>query len=314
MIVQPFSFLSGSSGGDPVVPQSNLIIDIDPSKDVWKTSTYNSGSDSWTGSTPVSSDGDVIAQIDNQASYTAPVSNQVPAMVNTSAGARPTWQSGDTQANGKPYIYFDAAETEYMFFGSSSFALRGVRNTTIYLVVRPENDQGGNGGYMWQTATYWNNDDGFTNSLDESNGNPTAYTTYCGDSAIDNCELIENYYDPSNNLMIMSLAIKTVDSEGELLDSENMKVDNRVFDLSFSSPRPKNVLTGIGSYGKRFDDNQWERTSNSKPFGSQRTSSSGSPTSSLAYDGRVYRMLQYDTYHDDTAQEAVMDDLKTIYG
>jgi len=312
MIVQPFSFLSGSAGGDPVVPQSNLIIDINAEVGVWKTSTYNSGSNSYTGSNAVSADGDVVAQIDNQVSYTVPVSNQVPAMVNSSAGARPTWQSGDSQANGKPYIYFDAAETEYMFFGSSSFALRGVRNTTIYLVVRPENDQGGNGGYMWQTATYWYNDDGFTNSLD--GGNPAGYTTYCGDSATDNCELTESYYDPSNNLMIMSLAIKTVDAEGDLLDDEDMKVDNRVFDLSFSSPRPKNVLTGIGAYAKSFDDNQWERTSNSKPFGSQRTSSSGSPSSSLAYDGRIYRMLQYDTYHDNTAQEAVMSDLKTIYG
>jgi len=312
MIVQPFSFLQGSAGGDPIVPQGNLIIDIDAANGVWKTSTYNSGSNSYTGSNAVSSDGDVVAQIDNQVSYTAPVSNQVPAMVNSSAGARPTWQSGDSQANGKPYIYFDAAETEYMFFGSSSFALRGVRNTTIYLVVRPENDQGGNGGYMWQTATYWYNDDGFTNSVD--GGNPAGYETYCGAPATDNCELIESYYDPSNNLMIMSLAIKTVDSEGDLLDDEDIKVDNRVFDLSFSSPRPKNVLTGIGSYGKSFDNNQWERTSNSKPFGSQRTSSSGSPTSSLAYDGRIYRMLQYDAYHDNTAQEAVMSDLKTIYG
>ena len=111
MIVQPFSFISGSAGGDPVVPQSNLIIDIDAANSVWQTSTYNSGSNSYTGSNAVSSDGDVVAQIDNQVSYTVPVSNQVPAMVQSSAGARPTWQSGDSQANGKPYIYFDAADT-----------------------------------------------------------------------------------------------------------------------------------------------------------------------------------------------------------
>ncbi len=305
-------YAGGSSGGGGDVPTTNLIIDINADAGVYQTSTYNSGSNSYTGSNPVSSNGDAVAQIDNQASYTAQVSNQIPAMTQNSAGARPTWQIGDSVANGKPYIYFDAADNEYMFFGSSSFALREVMNSTIYIVAQAEDDQGGNGGYLWQTATYWYNNDGFTNSFD--GGSVSDYITWCGAPATDNCELVNGDYDPSNKLIVYSLAFKTVDANGDLLDEDDMLVDNRMFWLSLSSPAAKNVLSNVGSYGKGFDNNNWASTSNSKPFGSQRSSSSGSPTSSLAYDGRVYRMLQYSEYHDNTAQEAVMSDLKNIYG
>lgn len=293
-IVIPYrGYLTQADNTSPDVPQSDLIIDLDPSKGVYDTATWNGSV--YVGSNPITTDNTACALVTNQATYENPITNVIPTFHQTSSGRMPAWRSGDTEANGKPYLSF-ASSGDWMQFGIHSSSLNEFNEFSIYAVILPETSQSYSGGNVWSKSEDWYGYKGFASWIYRYGGRLTSVAG--GDGDIDPNE-IENLDPDDPELMTISQRIKATGTveHSNRVQNEGASVD----------PRDTNVSDGFAA--------AWMSGSNELLIGTNRSRTTGEPPSaSYSYRGRIYRFLIYDGIHTDTQELQVFSDLAAVYG
>ena len=295
-IVIPYrGYLTQLNNVQPDVPQSDLVVDFNPSKGIYDTATWNGSV--YVGSGPITTDNTACALVTNQAGYENPVTNTIPTFRQTSPGRRPIWRSGDTEANGKPYLDFQSSG-DFFYFGIHTSSLNELEELSIYVVTLPSSSAPSSTNYIYSNQEDWYGYQGGWASWYSTNGG-TVYSVAGGDSDIDPNK-ISNYDPDTNDVQIISHLVKgdntpyehssRVQNEGSSVDAR----DSETGDGFVSWPPSGTSIFLLGaSYGRE----------NSQPTTPQRY-----------YTGRMYRFLIYDKAHSNAEQLQVFSDLSTVYG
>jgi len=193
----------------------------------------------------------------------------------TSSSRRPLWRAdGGALRNNKPYV--DFVSLDYMQIIDSSFDYRDSA-MTFYLVV---DDADGNYNTMLMKGSDWNWDDGFIIYGDSSNNFVTSVNEWT--------------------------AGRITNTDG----SSGYEVRAFRFNQSFSDPQNNNrVNTNADDTGTTYSS--VDTPIKNALIGASWDSSGTGPT--LYADVKMYRMLIYNEYHDDTKYGEIIDYLMTEY-
>lgn len=293
MIVQPFSFLSGSAGGGGGIPTTNLILDLNPEFDVYSD---------YSGTTPQTTDGGSVGNLGDQSSYTY-VGNPMSARQLDDA-EKPLYYSSDSNRNNKPYLLFDGSD-RYMVMEPYSGAYNinggssgnggstGKTGLTAYIVADPS-AQDYDGGIINKNTDFYH-DDGF-NMWMNSSENLEAYYV---DEGFPDYNLFTNTDPIINTAGVYSYAFNTSDTVGDRVNS--LRVKNA------------GSNTGTRTTGSTNNADSSFTLPNVKMLISGMRTTSGNPSTLYTFDGKIFRVLLYHECHDETTQKDIMDELGSIY-
>lgn len=277
MIVQPFSFMSGSAGGGGggyTPPQANLTGDWNPISSKLLDSSGSS-----------ISNGDLVSRFDDTSSSLY--------MDQSSNAAMPEWFESDTNRNNKPYIRFNrnasgSSSGVTWLQVSSQFAYDDSR-MSIYLVI----------DYGINTESFA---DVFTNTLD---------------SGWDEGFSIHSQSAGSIHGSVASWASNDVQIKSSFSSPRVVVYKFRTGSTPYSNRGGYTVGGSVSwnSDSSTTNMNQSRQnlgTNYSKALlGTGRNGSGSLPYYGMEFN--LYRMVIYNTNHTDTESESIMNDLKTEY-
>jgi len=269
---------NGSGGG---IPTTNLVLDLNPEFDVYTN---------YSGTTPVSSDGDSVAYWGDQSTYT--YSGGAMSARQLDSAERPLYYSSDANRNNKPYLLFDSND-RWFVMEPYSLAYQ-MPSMTMYFICEPATSgQNSNGWMISKTDSYfWN--DGFTFiQKDNEDLNMTV-----ADDGYDSNEFTDTR-PTSGTPAIYSYSFKGSSTVGDRRNDSRIKLNGSAITSKQSGTTDS------------LDTSGWFSSNKMLICGGRDTG--GSEVTYMAWVGKVFRVLIYDTYHSATEQEDIMTELASIY-
>lgn len=270
--------LNGGGGG---IPSANKVLDLDPSLDVYSNVS---------GTTPQTTDGGSVARWNDQSSYTY-AGNPLYAQQSDSS-EQPLFYNSDSNRNNKPYLYFDGSDRWFTMEPYSG--AYQMPEMSIYFVNQPQTP--GNNGNGWMVSKtdsyYW--DDGFTFV---QQGDEDVSMTVADDGSDSNF-----FVDgaPVGNVgSIYSYTFKGAASSVDRVNAHRHKIGSA------------SISSRVNGTTNALDLSGWFSSQKMMICGGRDLS--GNEVAYMAWVGRVYRVLVYDTCHSESEQSDIMTELSTIY-
>ena len=232
------------------------------------------------GQTTLATNGDDVASIENQGSSSFPFEQ-------SNAADQPEWYSSDSSANNKPYLLF----FEHNMLSTTSNGEQCLRSDDCtFYVVSNLDSQASSFSTLLNKDNDWDWDNGWRIGFDSQED---LITNVGGSTAFGGDNELENTQTTTSSAQVYTLRFK----------ASATPYENR----NYSS-----YLGGNEETGTSVGFNVKNTASRQIVLGAS-WNSSGNGTS-FEWDGRIFRILGYSEYHDDTTHNSIISELETIYG